>query len=72
MSSLIFWSYLSDVVSGSRDYTGVGQSVAAENARETDGLVHTTTRVPTIRDGFDKQHADVRLGPFELGTKVIK
>ena len=63
---------MSEIVSGSRNYTVVGQSIAAENARETDGLVHTTTSTPTIRNGFDKQHAEVRLGSFELGSKVLK
>ena len=72
MSSLIFRSYLSQNGCGSRNYTSVGKSIAAENARETDGLVHTTTRVPTVRDGFDKQHADMRLSPFELGSKEIE
>ena len=47
-------------------------SIAAEYARETSGLMHTGASVPTIRDGFDKQHAEVRLSPFELGSKVLK
>ena len=72
ISSLIFRSYLSQNGCGSRNYTSVGKSIAAENARETDGLVHTTTSMPTIRNGFDKQHAQVRLGSFELGSKVLK
>ena len=48
------------------------KGIAAINARETNGLMHTCAGMPTISDGFDEKHAEVRLSPFELGSKILK
>ena len=50
----------------------VGKSIAAENAWQTSCLMYSGARVPTISDGFDKQHAEVGLSPFELRSKEFE
>ena len=48
----------------SRATTGKGvirEGIAAENARETDRLVHSGASVPPIGHSFDKRHPQVRL-----------